>query len=138
MQMTAVCMACTIFELYKVLQIEVVRLAQKLFGVSNYSVMIVEAGSFCHQMGQPLKTSQSEREAVCKEFGYLREKPLSIPLFWLFKDRFLKNRFLIFFPKGPTPSRSQFLPAGFAAEPWIPLTPRTVSAGNLSCILTWL
>lgn len=65
MQMTAICMACTIFvELNKVLQIEVVKLAQKLFGVSNHSVMIAKAGSFCHQMGQPVKTSQSGRENV--------------------------------------------------------------------------
>lgn len=75
MQMTAICAACTIFELYKVLQIEVVRLAQKMFGVSNYSVMIVKAGSFCHQMGQPPKTSQSEKENV---LGKLSVRNLAI------------------------------------------------------------
>jgi len=45
-----------------VLLIEVVKLAQKLFGVSNYSMLIAEAGSSCHQVGQSVKTSQSERE----------------------------------------------------------------------------
>lgn len=76
MQMTAICMAYTIFvELYEVLQIEVVKLAQKLFYVSNYSKLIAEAGNPCHQMGQSVKTSQSDRqrcarEGVHKEIGY--------------------------------------------------------------------
>lgn len=62
MQMTAICMAYTIFvELCEVLRIEVVKLVQKLFGVSNYSVLIAEAGNSCRQMGQPVKTSQSDR-----------------------------------------------------------------------------
>ena len=87
MQMTAVCMACTIFvELYEVLQIEVVQLAQKLFGVSNYSMLIAEAGNSCRQMGQSVKTSQSDSErrageAALKEVGYSmrqRQRPNSI------------------------------------------------------------
>lgn len=41
-----------------------VKLAQKLFGVSNYSVKIAKAGSFCHQMGQPVKSCQSDRKNV--------------------------------------------------------------------------
>lgn len=76
MQMPAICMACTVFvELYKVMQIEVVKLAQKLFGVSNYSVMIAKAGSFSHQMGQPVKTSQSDRENL---LGKLSVRNLAI------------------------------------------------------------
>lgn len=75
-QMTAICMACTIFvKLYKVLQIEVVKLAQKVLSVSNFSVMIAKAGSFCHQMGQPVKTSQSDRENV---LGKLSVRNLAI------------------------------------------------------------
>lgn len=72
MQMTAICMACTIFV---ELQIEVVKLAPKLFDVSNYSVMIAKAGSFCHQMGQPVKASQSEGENV---LGKLSVRNLAI------------------------------------------------------------
>lgn len=76
MQMTAVCMACTVFvELYEVLQVEVVRLAQKLFGVSNYSVVMAKAGSFCHQLGQPVETSQSDMENV---LGKLSVRNLAI------------------------------------------------------------
>lgn len=63
MQMTAICMAYTIFvELYEVLQIEAVKLAQKLLGVSNYSTLIAEAGNSCRQMGQSAETSQSDIE----------------------------------------------------------------------------
>lgn len=74
--MTAICMAYTIFvELYEILQIEMVKLAQKLFYISNYSMLIAEAGNSCHQIGQSVKTSQSERqrcarEDVLKETGY--------------------------------------------------------------------
>ncbi|KAK2539643.1 pseudouridine-metabolizing bifunctional protein c1861.05-like [Columba guinea] len=45
MHMTAICMAYTIFvELYEVLQMEVVKLAQMSLSVSNYSVLTAEAG----------------------------------------------------------------------------------------------
>lgn len=87
MQMTAICMAYTIFvELYEALQIEVAKLAQKLFGVSNYSMLVAGAGNSCHQMEQSVKASQSDRErcageAVLKEVGYSviqRQRPNSI------------------------------------------------------------
>lgn len=76
MHMTAICMAYTIFvELYEVLQMEVVKLAQMSLSVSNYSVLTAEAGNSCCQIRQPVKTSQSDRErhageAVLKEAGY--------------------------------------------------------------------
>lgn len=55
MQMTAICMAYTIFvELYEALQTEAVKLAQKLLVVSNYSMLIAES---CRQMGQSVETS---------------------------------------------------------------------------------
>lgn len=80
MHMTAICMAYTIFvELYEVLQMEVVKLAQKLCSVSNYSVLTAEAGNPCRQIGQSVKAFRSDRErcageAVLKEAGYSEAK----------------------------------------------------------------
>lgn len=64
--MTAICMAYTIFvELYEILQIEMVKLAQKLFYISNYSMLIAEAGNSCHQIGQSVKTS-ARKAKMCQ------------------------------------------------------------------------